>query len=388
MTHPRTKTNIVMFWFMDDWGKYGRAYENIARALAGRPEIGRVVCVLPPGTAAGRDYAWPVSFRHLSRKLVVLQQNTRPVPTLSAPYRLRRWINRKLPDALFAGVLYCLGIRKKNTLLWLYPPHPYIDKLTGLVPHHGTVVQIVDNNAFLESADDAYRDSVQEQYDRMVSQADRVIVSSEMNHSIFSAGHAHCYLFENAIDSTFLSQASPLPSQTAAVQPRLGYVGWITERTDTGLLLQLAKQRPAYRLVIAGPVVSADPDDIAELAALPNVDMPGDIPYSEVPELLRSFDVCLIPHIDTPYSKSMSPLKLFQYLGSGRPVVTTPVAGVDRWSELIYIAGDAAGFVAAIDNAIEAETPALAQARIAAVAAETWENRIAQILEIMPRGPG
>lgn len=375
----------MMFWFRRDWGMYGRAYEKIAVHLAARPEIGRVTCILPPRKLKRDELAWPLSFSHMSSKLCALSQNTGFLATDLAPSRLRKWVNTALPDLSLTWFLRMLGCRKENTVLWLYPPHPHIRNLQELVPHASLIVHIVDNSAHIESRSEQYRATARAQYDSLVAQADCVIVSSEANYSLFSNLNHNCHLVENALDKAFLKQSSDLPYRRNGGRARLGYVGWLTERTDTDLLGHLADIRPQYDLILAGPLDSAN---ISPLLARPNVTWLGARRYEDVPELVRSFDVCLIPHRDTPYSRSMSPLKLFQYLGSGRPIVSTPVAGTQRWQGHVYIAHNYDDFVAKVDEALENETVETAQARIAAVSSETWETRIEQLIKIVTREAG
>lgn len=372
------KTNIVLFWFMNDWGKFGRAYEKIAENLAVRPEVGRVVCVLPPKEVPSGEYSWPLGISKLSPKLLVLRQATRLVPTGSAPFRLRVWVNNVIPGIAFRLLLKLFGFTERNTLLWLYPPHQHIEKLRSLVPHFKTIIQVVDNNSFMESSEEGCRNFAKTQYESLIAEADEVIVSSDSNYRIFSELNPRCHKFENAVDRIFLAQPSGLPSLIDRVRPRLGYVGWITERTDVDLLLHLAKVRPEYDLILAGPV--GESVDISEITSLPNASWCGPLPYSDVPNFLASLDVCLIPHRDTPYSRSMSPLKLFQYLGSGRPIVSTRVAGIERWKEHVRIGDSYDEFVEGVDASIEHETLDRSKARIHAAAQETWDQRVAEIV--------
>ncbi len=370
--------NIVMFWFMRDWGQYGRAYEKIAAELAARPEIGRVLCVMPPSVVQPNEYAWPLKLDRSSGKLWALSLSTRVTPTTGAPYRLRKWANARLPSLTFSTLLRMLGFKQSNTLLWLYPPHPYISQIQQQVPHFGQLIQIVDNNMHLGTASEQYRQDARRQYESLVSTADCVIVSSQANNDFFSSMNGKTFVFENAVDEIFLRPSTELPSKSGAKRPRLGYVGWLSDRTDVVLLERLAEERPLYDIILAGPAEGAD---ISRLVELPNVTWLGKVPYEDVPDLLCTFDICLIPHLDTPYSRSMSPLKLFQYLGSGRPIVTTPVAGVDRWQEHIRIANNHETFIRMVDAALVEETPEKSEARIAAAKRETWPIRIDQMLQ-------
>jgi len=158
-------------------------------------------------------------------------------------------------------------------------------------------------------------------------------------------------------------------------------VGWITPRTDLDLIHYIAKKRPNYDLIIAGPIEYGF--NIDKLSYLPNVVFTGTIPYERVPEFIRTIDVCIIPHIDSLYSKSMSPLKIFQYIGSGRPIVSTMIAGVERFKEIIRIADDYDDFIKYIDEALIQDNEDISMKRIEVAKKETWDIRINEMYNIV-----
>lgn len=374
------KKNIVMFWFMNDWGKYGRTYENIAKHVSVNPEVGRVVCLLPPEHVSSDRYSWPLRFSHVGSKLVVVNLATRVVPTHRAPFSLRSWLNENLPNLSFRALLKLLGFNEINTTLWLFPPHAYIKDVLACVPHSHLVVQVIDNNSLINGVSEGRKSVNKAQYESLASMAEVVIVSSDRNYQIFSCLNSNCVKHENAVDDIFLSRPALIPSVTSGARPRLGYVGWITERTDLALIEQLAKKRPDYDIVLAGPLDETDPVDMGGLEDLPNVKWIGPIAYGEVPAFLRTLDVCLIPHKDNDYTRTMSPLKLFQYLGSGRPIVSTRIAGVDQWSQYVYISEAYDSFIENVDVALHEDSLDKSRARILSVAAHTWSSRVTQIL--------
>jgi glycosyltransferase involved in cell wall biosynthesis len=378
----KSKINIALFWFMNDWGKYGRAYENIAEGLAKLPGVGRVLCMFPPARIRRDQYAWPLSFNHVSAKLIAVTPHTRMVPTITAPFRLRHWMNRTIPDFALRNFMKLLGFREDNTLLWVFPPHNHIEKLVEFIPHQLLITQVVDNNIF------RFRDGraiafAGQQYKKLSKISDIVITSSSINHRIFSALNERCYLFENAVDRKFIGEPSELPYRVNKARPRLGYVGWITQRTDIALMDYIARARTDYDLIIAGPVEAGENLNKYGTLELRNVSYLGIMPYEKVPGFLNSLDVCLIPHLDTPYSKSMSPLKLLQYLASGRPVVSTPVAGTERWTELISIGRDYKEFVEMIDESLRNDSLEKSRKRIDASKQETWEKRISKMYDVI-----
>lgn len=375
-----TKINIVLFWYMNDWGLYGRTYENIATGLAEHPQVNKVICVLPPHRKAVGDFAFQL--QKPQPNLFIVTPNPRCLNSTGSLYRARQWLNNKIsPLAAIKYFLKSLGLRKSNTILWLFPHHPIIDKLLEAIPHSLLITQIVDNVLNKTDLDEATKQLVTEQYARLPAVSDITITSSLLNFSIFKENAEHCYLLENGLDQAFISPPTPLPNAANNARPRLGYLGFISERTDLQLLKQLAIARPEYDIIIAGPdnkplLPSSD------LLTLPNVSHIDYIPYTDAPQFLRTLDVCLIPHIDSPFSQSMSPLKLFQYLATGRPIISTEVAGTERWQELVYIADGADDFISKIDASFS-EDSSLPSKRIAAASEETWPHRIDRLLTII-----
>ncbi|MBI4698006.1 MAG: glycosyltransferase [Nitrospirae bacterium] len=207
-----------------------------------------------------------------------------------------------------------------------------------------------------------------------------LITGSEYNHRSFSEGRKHCHLFENAVDKDFLAEPSTLPYLNGAF-PRLGYVGTISQRTDIRLLEFIARNRPEWTLLIAGRQETSLNN--SGLLKLPNVRYLGIISYEELPKFLRSLDVCLIPHINTDYARSMSPLKLYQYLASGRPIVSTNIEGLGRLKEYIRTGETYDDFMKCIEQALQEKTVELSHRRIEAAKHETWDKRVNDMFAVV-----
>jgi len=352
----------------------------MAEHLARRPEVGRVVCLFPPIMPV-RRYAFPVRAQGINTKLILLHCLIRAVSTDRAPFRLRRWVNAQIIPVLHL-FLRGLGLRGDNTVLWIFPPlpAPHIDSLLRRFPDCPVITQVVDNFMARDAKErDTLRDLAVEQYRALSKISSSVVVGSRVMHEYFSGLQGQPILMENAVDSRFIAEATELPCRARGAAPRLGYVGFITERTDIGLLECIARSRPDWHLVLAGAVHGILPESIQALVSLPNVEYLGHVVYDELPGLMASFDVCLIPHKDTPLSRSMSPLKFFQYLGSGRPIVSTPVAGVDRFRDHCFIATTCAEFISQIEVAIRVTTTEASKQRIEAARTETWEARLSDL---------
>jgi glycosyltransferase involved in cell wall biosynthesis len=295
----------------------------------------------------------------------------------------RRWKGGRLLREHFRG----RDFTSRNTILWLFPPHPYIDRIRKVVPHRVVVTHVIDDFTHFDRSHWLYRFAV-DQYPRIGQWSDIIFTNSEANHIEFSTTGVPCYRFLQGIDECFIATASDLPHRITGARPRLGYLGFIMERTDLALLGAVAAQRPDWDVVLVGPEYPRGLLSESGLLALENVRWLGEVPNREAPAFLQSLDVCLIPHRDTRYSRSMRPLKLYQYLGSGRPVVSTPVAGLEDLLDHVQVARDAAGFVSRIQDSLDNDSIAQSMARIDAVRKETWEIRAREMLLTAIQHPG
>lgn len=371
-TTPPRRINILMSWFAGEktWNE-GRTYQKVAEHLAVLPEVRRVIMTFPPPKSQG-SYSFPLKIKHVSEKLVLITEHPEAVPANGPGFKLRRWINGLSAGHALTIYLRFAGFMPNNTVLWLFPPHPYLDSLIRRVPHALLVGHIVDN--FTRHGDPWLNEYAQRQYPALQAGADVIFTGSRFNLDIFRQGRTGgAYLFENAVDEAFLGDPSATPISSEG-PPRLGYVGTLSERTDLELLEHLALSRPDWRLLIAGK--SEYP--LAELPwlELPNVKYLGVLPYAELPSFLRGLDVCLIPHRNTEYSQSMSPLKLFQYLASGRPIVSSEVAGLEKAAGHVRLAMSRDDFVAAIDQTLKEDTLEMSARRIELARRETWVSRV------------
>ncbi len=372
------KINVLLFWFVGfDLGE-GRTYQKVAEHLAKMPGVARVVIIFPPEKMKEETYAKPLTIRRISKKLSIIRENEPVLPLLRSPYRLRIWINTMIRKNTLKNYLRFLGFRRHNTILWLFPPHPYLEEISRRVPHSLLVAHIVDN--FEKSDDKWLKKYAASQYPRIQQKADMIITGSQFNQALFSAGRKDCYLFENAVDEIFIGEPSRLPHLEEGSGPKLGYVGTLSERTDISLLKYLAEKKPEWSILLAGHQHVRD-NEIARLFELPNVEYYGHIPYEEVPRFLRALDVCMITHKNTEYCQSMSPLKLFQYMASGRPIVATSVDGLDSLKEYISVARTYEEFIQRIELILKTDTIQKSKARIDMARGETWERRICAMFE-------
>lgn len=156
-------------------------------------------------------------------------------------------------------------------------------------------------------------------------------------------------------------------------KPVIGYMGSLDPwKMDVELIRHLAQSRPDISIAMVGCVwYGFDP---AQFAGCPNIHVLGPKNYDDFPGYLKGMDVCIMPFPLNDTTRNGDALKLYEYLGAGRPVVSVPVPAARRLSQVVYIAGDKRAFTEAVGAAL-AEPPERRAERKAAIQPHSWVHR-------------
>lgn len=213
----------------------------------------------------------------------------------------------------------------------------------------------------------------------LVLHADLVICSSQQLFEEKRVFNPHTYFVPNAADVAHSRKALdpdlPLsPLLTGIPAPIIGYLGSIDHRMDLPLLEYAATRHPNKSFVLVGPVFSALS---AAIRRAPNIHFPGQIRYADLPSLLKGFAVCIIPFKKDEQSATVFPLKLFEYLGAGKPVVISDFNPDLRafTSDSVAICTGPAAFSEAIGTALATDSEVRREERIRIASRNTWQHR-------------
>jgi len=168
------------------------------------------------------------------------------------------------------------------------------------------------------------------------------------------------------------ASGSDRANQTSNERPVIGYYGAIADWFDSKLVADLAERRPDWDFVLVGSTFSAD---IKRLSKLPNVSLPGEKHYAEIPDWVGKFDVVIIPFKRTPLTESTNPVKAYEVLAAGKPIVSVPIPEMRALSRFVRLASDAKEFEHEVSAALAENEPKLIAARRAFAKENTWEQR-------------
>lgn len=217
----------------------------------------------------------------------------------------------------------------------------------------------------------------------LVRRADVVVASADRLHAAIRVARPDAVLAPNGVMPEDFSEraGAPLPADLARLRapgrPVVGYYGALARWLDYELLNRVAALGPELDFVIIGP----DHDgSAARLVRRPNVHVLGEKPYAELARYARRFDVAIIPFEVSDITRSTSPVKLFEYMAAGAPVVATPLDECRKYRAVSLAAGPEA-FLAAVRAAVgRRDDPAHRALLAREVRENTWASRVDAIL--------
>lgn len=213
--------------------------------------------------------------------------------------------------------------------------------------------------------------------ERLVTEADLVTVSAGRLLEKWRGRNARVELIRNAADFVRFSAPVSESALEDVKHPIAGYFGAIASWFDVELLTRVATERPGYSFVLIGGVFDVD---VRPLEQLPNVRLLGQQPYERMPAYLHAFDVCIIPFVVDEITAATDPVKFYEYISQGKPVVSTHMPELEAYRDVVSLAEDAEDFVRKLDLAMAEDDPVLRARRVEVARANTWPARSAAML--------
>ena len=371
---------VTIVYFANDWAAENRtSSHHIAERLSRWQPL---LYVESPGMRApqvsGRDFRKIARLiRALMRRPLRVREGLWRCTIPQLPFRrlpgvvaLNRWFARRA----LRRALACMGAT--DVLLWFAVPHP--EFLVGQLGERMVVYYCIDDYAAHPGVDSVHLRACDAALTR---RANRVFVAPPALLEAKRAANPATLFSPHGVDAAMFGEAmlttTEVPAAARALPaPVIGFFGSLAQWIDVPLIAALARARPQYSLLLIGHVST----DVEELRQLPNVHLVGAQPYQSLPAWAKSFTVAIIPYRQTQQVHNANPLKLREYLATGKPVVSTYNPEVARFGELVRVATDAESFIQAVDAAIADRDPASQRARLESVRDATWDARVAEII--------
>lgn len=259
----------------------------------------------------------------------------------------------------------------KNPILWTYVPISH--RLIGNLGEKFVIYECVDE--FSASKGLVKGETVRLLEERLIKKTDLVIVTAQdlLDSKRDMAKNIH--LIPNGAEvehfRKVLSKDTVIPDEITHIKhPIVGFLGSISYWIDISLIQQIALSHPEWSILMVGPIRT----DVSKIENMPNVHFLGRKDYQSLPGYVKAFDVCINPYVMDGVAEGCSPLKLYEYLATGKPIVSVDMPEARKFSDLIKITKSKEEFISGIEFSLK-ENGNLTEARLKEAEKHSWNQR-------------
>lgn len=360
--------------FSDDWGRHPFSCQHIMKNLL---PCNRVLWVNTIGMRRPR-----LSLKDFRRSIQKLQSFAVDPVTENLPDNLTvinppmlpfgnffvRSFNRHSVISAVKKKLREMGVSAPIILTTL----PNAAEYLGSFGEELAVYYCVDDFTLWPGVNEAL---VKEMECRLLERIDLLICSSSELAAIKTRVGLVTEILPHGVDYTHFSRCTIGPQikihhLESLQHPVIGYFGLLGEWVDISILEALLLHHPEWSLVLMGNVVA----DTCRLKYFPNVYFTGPVPYEQLPDHVAYLDVLILPYCTGGRGITITPLKLREYIATGKPVVATAIPECLKFDSIIHIAETVDEFVALVEIALQ-ESSGSAINRQASVRNDSWLQR-------------
>lgn len=240
------------------------------------------------------------------------------------------------------------------------------------IPHDYIVYDIVDDASYEFKSWGVYIEA-------MIKKADIIITASESLFNKFKSKHRKVFLINNGVDiDNFKLSKADKPLDMPTNKKIVGYSGAVASWIDWGLIESIVKDRN-LNFVFVGPFFNRFRTNVIRS----NVYYLGIKPYEKLPYYINNFDCCIIPFRLDSMTNSCNPIKFYEYLSLGKPIICTAMDEVKKFNDLCYVSNSKEEFYTNIKKALNERDNMIKKKRIETAVAHTWKSSALEILNIL-----
>lgn len=276
----------------------------------------------------------------------------------------------------------------KNIVFWSYNPMfvEFIGKLNEKLFVFDTVDNWAEHDGYLKLLS---KKKLLDNYRRIAEKANLIFTVSHELADFYQKYNrtSDVYWVPNGVDFTHFNDAEKIKKDNALSKitaPIIGYLGTIECRVDFDLIAKIAAAHRGKIIALCGPVWPSVKNELKQkLSKYKNIILTGRVKYDDAPSYLNRFDVAIIPHKINEFIKSTNPMKMYDYLACGKPIVSTKGAGVDMFADYIYATNEPSEFIQFIDNALAQDSAEKQNQRRLIVKEHSWKTRVNEMTRLI-----
>ncbi|MBO8159800.1 glycosyltransferase [Thermosyntropha sp.] len=217
-------------------------------------------------------------------------------------------------------------------------------------------------------------------YEKAVKTADIVLTTSDKLYSKAREINPSTYLIPNGCDFEHFSRTDlPVPQDIAGIpRPIIGYIGVIASWLDLELIEKLANAFPKCNIVMLGPLYN-----VTQVPERPNIHWLGYKDYNDLPAYAQMFDVGIVPFKVTGMVEAVNPIKMWEYMAVGMPIVSVSIPEAEKYPELVYTAANHEEFIENVIKALNENDLEKRSRRLLTARENSWILRAQEIINIV-----
>jgi glycosyltransferase involved in cell wall biosynthesis len=376
MTTSRRPPTLLVF--ADDWGRHPSSCQHLVRHLLDRHEVYWVNTIgmraprLDRATLArGLEKVRHWTSRASNDEQSLLPANLHVLSPWMWPW-FRSGFDRRINRALLLGQLVPV-LESMPAPPIAITTVPIVSDLVGRLPVERWVYYCVDDFGHWPGLDQTALRRLEESLVRRVETL--ITVSETLQDKLSRMGRAS-HLLSHGVELDHWSAPgrgpkAPLPELVGLPRPLVVFWGMLDRRIDVRFLVRLASDLTEGTIVLVGP--ESDPDPA--LAAIPRLVRLPPFSYERLPDLAREASVLIMPYADLAVTRAMQPLKLKEYLATGKPAVARALPATRGWADCLDLAATPEAFSESVRLRIATGLTAAQEAARDRLAEEGWDEK-------------
>lgn len=382
MTADRSEHLLV---FSDDWGRHPSSCQHLVRALLPRYQVHWVntIGTRPPRLdlytlqrGFSKVGSWLFRPKEAERRAPAtsdLRDNPvvlNPLMWPSFSTALARGVNRRLLGRAIRRAMPDLERTRVITTL------PITADLVDVLPAQRWLYYCVDDLSEWPGLDKPTLETMER---KLVAKVDAIVaVSQRLVERMASMGRS-ASLLTHGVELNKWSGAKASDRLDGCHRPLAVFWGVVDQRLDIAWLDRLGRALTPGTIVLVGPENVPD----SRLGQIPNLVRLGPVPYDELPGIAAAASVLIMPYADLPATRAMQPLKLKEYLATGKPVVTSNLPAVAEWRDACDVAASAEDFARRTHDRLDGAIPAEQRVARERLANEGWDRKAAELERVL-----
>lgn len=376
----------ILFFTGEEWSPYSQRTQSLAISLAHR---GYDVVYIEPMISAGKLLRQAVGGK-LRQYLANVSVSGCPNLRIAKPYfcfsTFRGGVT-PFADRIAFNVWLSSFVKQEVDYVYINLPYWWNNIISrSLFPGAKIVYDCIDD-CRVYSRNDNVLAKMEAAEQSLATAADLVIATASKLHEKMLQYNENCHLISNGVDTGFfMSAVKQIPADLASIpRPILGFVGALYHWIDVEAFRRIAQSKPDASIVLVGP--KNNPELDSALADCPNMHYLGPKPYTQVPAYMNSFDICLNPFKMDEIGDNVNPLKMYEYLCLGKPIVSSRTKEMEQFHQFLHLYSDYDQLLQVLEaGLLRLHDAELSESRMKFASENSWENKTELLVKLLEGG--